>query len=166
MSAAMRRPVRNVFLLGILVGLVLAVVRARRQGDAHPGAVGSGTPPLASPSGPARPVRYTPPAGTSTTSARPSSTGASATAPSGSARPSPLAGATAPSVGAAPEPAPGASWVRPVDGVCPSGYLVKAKEASKIFHIPGGAFYARTKPERCYRTVADAEADGYRASKR
>ncbi len=56
-------------------------------------------------------------------------------------------------------------WAAPVDGGCPDGYPVKANDNSGIFHIPGGRFYARTVPERCYATAADALADGYRQAK-
>lgn len=35
-----------------------------------------------------------------------------------------------------------------------------------IYHLPGGEFYGRTKPERCYATGDDARQDGCRASKR
>ena len=51
------------------------------------------------------------------------------------------------------------------DGSTPAGHPVKAKESSGIFHVPGGRFYDRTKPDRCYPTAAAAEADGYRRSK-
>jgi hypothetical protein len=51
------------------------------------------------------------------------------------------------------------------DGSCPRGYPLKAKESSGIFHVPGGRFYERTNPDRCYANAADAEADGYRRSK-
>lgn len=64
---------------------------------------------------------------------------------------------------AAPQPQ---RWTDPVDGTCPDGYLVKAKLASGIFHIPGGVAYLRTNPDRCYRSPADAEADGLRAARR
>jgi hypothetical protein len=71
------------------------------------------------------------------------------------------------------EPAPAGSptgdqpptWVAPVDGACPDGYSVKANDNSGIFHVPGGRFYERTVPERCYARVEDAQADGYRAAK-
>jgi hypothetical protein len=59
-----------------------------------------------------------------------------------------------------------AAWVDPVDDACPTTHLVKAKMASKIFHVPGGLSYERTKPDRCYRDAAAAEADGLRAAKR
>lgn len=73
----------------------------------------------------------------------------------------------------APEP-PGASasaattgWVEPdAGGGCPVGYAVKAKQSSKIFHVPGGASYDRTTPDRCYASSAAAEADGLRQAKR
>lgn len=59
----------------------------------------------------------------------------------------------------------GSTWVPPVDGECPDGYPVKANDNSGIYHVPGGRFYDRTVPERCYARADDAEADGYRASK-
>lgn len=58
-----------------------------------------------------------------------------------------------------------ATWVEPVDGECPDGYPIKANDNSGIFHVPGGRFYDRTVPERCYAVAADAEADGYRRAK-
>ena len=72
---------------------------------------------------------------------------------------------------AAPEPADGGTttgtttWVDPVDGQCPEGYPIKANDNSGIFHVPGGRFYERTVPERCYADAHDAEADGYRRAK-
>jgi hypothetical protein len=55
------------------------------------------------------------------------------------------------------------TWVAPEDGACPVSHPVKAKVQSGIFHAPGSAFYDRTRPDRCYRDVAAAEADGLRA---
>lgn len=83
---------------------------------------------------------------------------------------------SAPAPAAAPEwppmPAPTVTeasaeqrWVAPVDGSCPDGYPIKANDNSGIYHVPGGRFYDRTVPERCYADAADAEADGYRAAK-
>lgn len=57
------------------------------------------------------------------------------------------------------------TWVEPVDGGCPSGYPIKGNANSGIFHVPGGRFYERTVPERCYATEEDAAADGYRRAK-
>jgi hypothetical protein len=65
-------------------------------------------------------------------------------------------------------PAPAATtepWVEPDDGNCPPTHPIKAKLASGIYHAPGGANYARTKPDRCYVDEAAAEADGLRRSK-
>jgi len=58
------------------------------------------------------------------------------------------------------------SWVEPkADGACPKGHPVKAKLKSGIFHVPGGANYDRTKPDRCYVDAAAAEDDGLRPAK-
>ena len=58
------------------------------------------------------------------------------------------------------------AWVEPADGACPTGYPVKANTSSHIYHVPGGQFYERTVPERCYTDPQAAEADGYRAARR
>jgi hypothetical protein len=57
------------------------------------------------------------------------------------------------------------SWVPPIDGMCPDGYPIKANDNSGIFHVPGGRFYDRTVPERCYANTDAALADGYRQAK-
>jgi hypothetical protein len=62
--------------------------------------------------------------------------------------------------------ATGDAWVLPVDDVCPVSHPVKGNDQSKIFHVPGGASYERTVPERCYVSAEAAEADGYRSAKR
>lgn len=53
---------------------------------------------------------------------------------------------------------------------CPAGYPVKGNRTGSKnewkYHVPGGAFYDRTKPEECFKTTADARKAGYRASKR
>jgi hypothetical protein len=67
---------------------------------------------------------------------------------------------------AASESIVASDWVEPVDGVCPVSHPIKGNDQSKIFHVPGGASYERTVPERCYVSAAAAEADGYRPSKR
>lgn len=81
------------------------------------------------------------------------------------ARPFTAAATGGASARAAEPAAPSARWVPPVDGACPAGYAVKANDNSGIFHLPGGRFYDRTVPERCYATAEDAEADGYRRAK-
>lgn len=58
-----------------------------------------------------------------------------------------------------------ADWVTPVEGQCPDGYPIKANDNSGIFHVPGGRFYDRTVPERCYANTDAAERDGYRRAK-
>ena len=89
-------------------------------------------------------------------------------------KPEPAAGAAAGAAIAAEavveETAAGAAeaavaWVAPVAGGCPDGYPVKANR-SGIFHVPGGQFYDRTVPERCYPDPQAAEADGYRPARR
>ena len=71
-----------------------------------------------------------------------------------------------PVTGSDRNPNGGASWVDPdAAGGCPLTHPVKIKEASGIFHEPGGLVYDRTRADRCYRTDADAIADGFRASK-
>ncbi len=66
-----------------------------------------------------------------------------------------------------PQPALDESpWVDPADsGACPAHHPVKAKLASGIFHVPGGANYARTVADRCYLSAEAAESDGLRQSK-
>lgn len=59
-----------------------------------------------------------------------------------------------------------ALWVTPTGDACPTSHPVKAKLASKIFHVPGMLNYGRTKPDRCYLDSSSAEADGLRAAKR
>ena len=55
--------------------------------------------------------------------------------------------------------------MEPVDGACPVTHPVKVTVSSGIYHVPGGRFYERTRPQRCYSDPAAAEADGYRAAK-
>ncbi len=58
------------------------------------------------------------------------------------------------------------TWVEPDDGACPISHPVKAKLSSRIFHVPGGQNYDRTKADRCYSDAASAETDGLRQAKR
>lgn len=39
-------------------------------------------------------------------------------------------------------------------------------KGEKIYHVPGGAYYERTKPEQTFSTVEEAEAAGFRPSSR
>ena len=60
----------------------------------------------------------------------------------------------------------GGGWVDPLDdGSCPLDHPVKANDNSGIFHEPGGRFYDRTRPERCYASPEAATADGYRPAR-
>lgn len=82
------------------------------------------------------------------------------------ARKEPVKAAAKASKAAKPAAAP-TPWVDPEgDGTCPGSHPVKAKLSSKIFHLPGGFNYPRTRPDRCYIDAAAAEADGLRPSKR
>src|SRR5206468_3941466 len=61
-----------------------------------------------------------------------------------------------------PQPAPDTTvpWVEPAaSGACPAHHPVKAKLASGIYHVAGGANYDRTQPDRCYLSAEAAEAD-------
>jgi hypothetical protein len=67
------------------------------------------------------------------------------------------------------EPAPtitDAPWIDATDGTCPASHPIKAKVEKGIYHEPGGFNYDATRPDRCYRDAAAAEADGLRKSKR
>jgi hypothetical protein len=35
-----------------------------------------------------------------------------------------------------------------------------------IYHMPGGRYYSKTKPERCYAKEEEAKLDGCRRSRR
>ncbi len=71
---------------------------------------------------------------------------------------------------AVPDPPPtrpsAAAWVESDGAACPTTHPVKANLRSGIYHLPGGASYDRTRPDRCYRDPAAAVADGLRASRR
>ena len=57
-------------------------------------------------------------------------------------------------------------WVEATDHDCPPSHPVKAKLSSMLYHLPGMAFYNRTRPDRCYVDAAAAEADGFTRAKR
>ena len=61
---------------------------------------------------------------------------------------------------------PAPTWVAADDGACPDDHPVKVNDRSGIYHVPGGLSYERTRPTRCYRDAASAEADGFRRAKR
>jgi hypothetical protein len=74
---------------------------------------------------------------------------------------------TAPSAepAAATDAEPAHSAEPNADGTCPVSHPIKAKLGSGIYHVPGGANYERTKPDRCYADESAAVADGLRRSK-
>lgn len=61
--------------------------------------------------------------------------------------------------------------VAPKDAwTCPASHPVKGNLTTRtgecIYHIRGGAFYSRTKPELCFATEEEARQAGCRRSKR
>jgi hypothetical protein len=61
---------------------------------------------------------------------------------------------------------PGGAWVVPSDDRCPPSHPVKAKQGSRLFHLPGMLAYDRTKPDRCYGNESAAATDGFTKAKR
>jgi hypothetical protein len=57
-------------------------------------------------------------------------------------------------------------WVEPQGQVCPLSHPIKAKMASRIYHLPGMFNYTRTRPDRCYASEAAAKRDGLASAKR
>jgi large subunit ribosomal protein L4 len=57
----------------------------------------------------------------------------------------------------------GAGSHAPLDdvSVAPEGFPIKGNEDSKLYHVPGSAFYDRTVAEVWFATAADAEAAGF-----
>jgi hypothetical protein len=56
-------------------------------------------------------------------------------------------------------------------GACPAPQPIKGNFTTYsgercIYHMPGGQFYDRTKPERCYASEGEARQDGCRRSRR
>jgi hypothetical protein len=49
---------------------------------------------------------------------------------------------------------------------CPPSHPIKAKLASRIFHIPGMFAYDRTRADRCYPDESSAAGDGFTKAKR
>jgi hypothetical protein len=52
---------------------------------------------------------------------------------------------------------------------CPDGSPVKGninERGQWIYHVPGGAFYAQTHPERCFASESEAWQAGFRPSRR
>jgi hypothetical protein len=72
---------------------------------------------------------------------------------------------------ALPQPG-GRPGVKPQDAwTCPASQPIKGNFTTYsgercIYHMSGGQFYNKTKPERCYATEAEALQDGCRRSRR
>ena len=49
---------------------------------------------------------------------------------------------------------------------CPAWAPIKGNAQSMIYHVRGGASYAKTKPEACFSTESAAVKAGYRKAKR
>lgn len=63
-----------------------------------------------------------------------------------------------------PTPKPGGR-ATPQGSDCPAQAPIKGNQ-SGLYHLPGGASYAATKPEACFATSDDAEAAGFTRAKR
>lgn len=61
--------------------------------------------------------------------------------------------------------APASAWDCPKDHPIKGNFTTYSGEPC-IYHVPGGAFYGKTKPERCYASEDEAKADGCRRSSR
>ncbi|MGI6103017.1 MAG: thermonuclease family protein [Patescibacteria group bacterium] len=49
---------------------------------------------------------------------------------------------------------------------CPADRPIKGNAQSQIYHLPDGEYYAKTKPEQCFAAEAEAQAAGYRKSRK
>jgi hypothetical protein len=64
-----------------------------------------------------------------------------------------------------PAPASGQRGVAPSGDSCPADHPVKGNirsDGSRIYHLPNDPSYARTRPEQCFASAADAAAAGFR----
>src|SRR5262249_11775946 len=57
------------------------------------------------------------------------------------------------------------AWTCPTDHPIKGNFTTYSGERC-IYHPPSGAFYSKTKPERCYASDEEARQDGCRKSKR
>ncbi len=61
--------------------------------------------------------------------------------------------------------------ISPLDAwTCPKSHPIKGnintRKKTMIYHAPNGAYYNKTKPEKCFISEQDAKAAGFRKSKR
>jgi micrococcal nuclease len=85
-------------------------------------------------------------------------------APTSSPQPS-RAQADRQSSGGRPGVPPESAWTCPVPQPIKGNFTTYSGERC-IYHMSGGQFYNKTKPERCYATESEARQDGCRRSKR
>ena len=79
--------------------------------------------------------------------------------------PAPAATPVSPALNPTAEPGQVSGGVAPTAGTCPAAYPIKGNirsDGTRIYHPPDDPSYARTRPERCFATTADAEATGFR----
>lgn len=75
-------------------------------------------------------------------------------------------------IGLQPAAAQDRPGVPPQDAwTCPPTHPIKGNFTTYsgercIYHVQGGNFYTKTKPERCYATTDEARRDGCRRSRR
>ena len=57
---------------------------------------------------------------------------------------------------------------RPQGAACPEDRPIKGNQGQRawIYHRPGQEYYGATTPEACFANAEEAEAAGYRASKK
>lgn len=87
--------------------------------------------------------------------------------------PAPTTAPAAPTEAQAPTPGPTSAGVAPTRDGCPAEAPIKGNivgrgdnDGERIYHIPGGASYDRTKPERCFPTEEAAQQAGFRKAER
>lgn len=61
---------------------------------------------------------------------------------------------------------PQSAWTCPLSHPIKGNFTPTDPRELCIYHVPGGEYYGRTKPERCYVSEPDAVRDGCRRSKR
>jgi hypothetical protein len=78
-----------------------------------------------------------------------------------------LAGSTAAAQTPAARPGvpPQDAWTCPLAHPIKGNFTTYSRER-RIFHVKGGQYYGKTKPEGCYATEEEARQDGCRRSRR
>jgi hypothetical protein len=79
--------------------------------------------------------------------------------------PPPIAQAVAQRSGERPGVPPESSWTCPIPQPIKGNFTTYSGERC-IYHMMGGQFYGKTKPERCYATELEARSDECRRSRR